>query len=421
MSREPYAGAGAAELPTEAPTGVALRDLMSEVLAGALQRPGRTALTMLGTVLGVAAFVAILGLTSTASGQISTDFTVQAATQVTIDDAGSTAQQQERFLYDFPAAADQTIEKLNGVVHAGRTWLVTGGPVAVATTDNPATALTLHMSVYAGSPGYLQALDPILKSGSLYNQFHAQRGINVAVLGAAAAAQLGIASVAEQPAISVSGNPYAVVGILQDVKRSPEALLNIFISDTSAMAQFGKPATASPATMLIETKLGAATLVARQAAIALRPDQPQLLRVVPPADPHALKDTVTASLNSLFVVLAGIALLVGAAGIANTTLVAVMERTPEIGLRRAVGARRHQIATQFLLESAAVGTLGGLIGTALGVGSVLAVALNKSWTAILEPALTLPAPLIGTLTGLIAGTYPAVRAARIEPLEALQR
>ena len=98
-----------------------------------------------------------------------------------------------------------------------------------------------------------------------------------------------------------------------------------------------------------------------------------------------------------------------------------VERTPEIGLRRAVGARRHQIAIQFLLESAAVGTLGGLIGTALGIGSVLAVALNKSWTAILEPALTLPAPLIGTLTGLIAGTYPAVRAARIEPLEALQR
>jgi len=98
----------------------------------------------------------------------------------------------------------------------------------------------------------------------------------------------------------------------------------------------------------------------------------------------------------------------------------VLERTEEIGLRRALGARPRHIAGQFLAESAALGTVGGLIGTSVGVAVVVLSATAKDWTAVLNPAYTLPAPLIGTVVGLLAGAYPALRAARTSPLAALR-
>ena len=141
--------------------------------------------------------------------------------------------------------------------------------------------------------------------------------------------------------------------------------------------------------------------------------------VTSPPNPQNLQSQVSGDLAGLFLILALISLLIGAVGIANTTLVAVLERTEEIGLRRAVGARPRHIAAQFLAESTALGTLGGLIGTCIGVGVVVIFAAVKDWTAVLNPAYTLPAPLIGSVVGLLAGAYPALRAARTSPLAAL--
>nr|WP_324290519.1 ABC transporter permease [Streptomyces sp. H27-H5] len=119
--------------------------------------------------------------------------------------------------------------------------------------------------------------------------------------------------------------------------------------------------------------------------------------------------------------LAGICLVIGAVGIANTTLVAVLERTSEIGLRRALGARGRHVAAQFLTEAATLGTLGGLVGTSLGELTVVAVSLARDWTPVIHPATVAAAPLTGLVTGLPAGLHPAWRAARIEPVEALRR
>src|SRR5206468_1142666 len=150
------------------------------------------------------------------------------------------------------------------------------------------------------------------------------------------------------------------------------------------------------------------------------PTDPRRLVVTPPQSPLKLQGEVNGDLAGLFLILALISLLIGAVGIANTTLVAVLERTGEIGVRRAVGARPRHIAAQFLAESTALGTLGGLIGTCIGVGTVVIFAAAKDWTAVLNPAYTLPAPLIGSVVGLLAGAYPALRAARTSPLAALR-
>ena len=116
----------------------------------------------------------------------------------------------------------------------------------------------------------------------------------------------------------------------------------------------------------------------------------------------------------------GVSLLVGAIGIANVTLVSVIERTGEIGLRRALGATRRHIAMQFLLESSTMGLVGGILGASIGSLVVIGVAAYQDWTPVLDPLVPFAAPLLGALVGLISGTYPAFRAARLEPVEALR-
>jgi putative ABC transport system permease protein len=276
------------------------------------------------------------------------------------------------------------------------------------------------VNLVAADPGALAAIGPTVRTGLLYNGFHQRRAEKVAVLGAAAAARLGIARLDAEPAVFVNGVPYTVIGIIGDVQRQPDILMSVVLPSSTALAAYGPP-TDQRAQLLVQTRLGAAQLIARQAPIALRPDNPRLFAAIAPPDPQSLREGVTGDLNALFLLLAAVSLAIGAVGIANTTLVAVLERTGEIGLRRSVGARPRHIAGQFLTESTALGTLGGLIGTAVGVSVVVVVALVHRWTAVLQPLAVLPAPLIGTVVGLVAGLYPALRAAWIEPVEALRR
>ena len=402
------------------PSRMSVRDLLGEAMAGMLQRPARSVLTMLGTVLGIGAFVAILGLTATTGGQIDKRFTVLSATEVTVEDVGAGDPLDPP---SFTADAGARMAAVTGVVHAGQWWPVpvrdpelAAAPALSAASGSPAGDLALH----AAEPQALAAMHPALQAGRLYDGFHQTRAEKVAVLGLGAAQRLGITRLDAQPAVFVDGTAYTVVGIVADLRRKPEFLLSVIIPTSTALAAYGPPVDRR-GSMLIETRLGAAQVVAERAAAVLRPERPELFKVTAPADPRHLRSGVTGDLNVLFLLLAAISLVIGAVGIANTTLVAVLERVNEIGLRRSLGARPLHIAGQFLTESTALGLLGGLVGTSLGVAVVVLVALLKQWTAILQPWTVLPAPLVGGLVGLLAGLYPALRAAWIEPIEALRR
>jgi macrolide transport system ATP-binding/permease protein len=172
--------------------------------------------------------------------------------------------------------------------------------------------------------------------------------------------------------------------------------------------------------VIVETRIGAASLIAQQTPLALRPDNLSVLRLEVPPEPKRVRDEVQSDLNVMFLLLGGLSLAVGAIGIANITLVSVMERTGEIGLRRAIGATRGHIAAQFLLESGSMGVIGGIVGASLGVLVVVTVSASQVWTPVLDPAAPFLAPLMGGAIGLVSGTYPALRAARLEPVEALR-
>jgi len=389
-------------------------DLISEARTGLLTRPGRTALTVLGTVLGVAALVATLGIAKSAGNQIVGRFDELAATSVVV----TSTLGNDQVLTLLPWDSEQRITRLNGVAAAGTiTPVATGGALTAAVPiHDPRGQAEFQLPVFAVSPGLFAAARTQLLTGRTFDAGHSQRQDNVAVLGPGAARRLNVTYIDRLPVIFVGDQAFVVIGILEQVGRTPDLADAVVIPEGTAQHIYQLEA---PTTVQIDVEIGAATLIAEQAPIALAPNTPQDLRVLKPAEPTQLRADVADDVNVLFLILGGVALLVGAIGIANVTLVSVLERTGEIGLRRALGATKYAITAQFLLESATMGFMGGIIGTSIGIAVVAVVATTRTWTPVIDPWIPLAAPIVGTLTGLVAGAYPAIRAAGLEPVAAL--
>jgi len=397
-----------------------LRDLLDEALAGVAARPARLALLTLGTVLGIAALVSTVGIGQTASGQITQRFDEAMATRVTVEVRERFGPEGEQVaLAQLPWDAPERLSRLNGVVAAGTYARVdTGGEqLSGRPVDDPVGGGRQDVPVAAASPGLFAAVQATLRAGRVFDTGHDQRGDPVVVLGRHAAERLGVTRVDTQPAIFIGDQPLTVIGIVESVGARAEVLDSVVMPVGTARARYGLDALE---VVEIRTDLGAAQLVARQAPVAIDPNQPELLQVNAPPKPGELRRDVIGDVNALFLVLGGVALLVGGLGIANVTLLSVLERISEIGLRRALGATRWHIAGQFLLESVMVGLLGGLIGTAAGVLTTVGISAFRDWTPLLDPRLAAVSPLLGALIGLLAGGYPAWRAAAVEPIAALR-
>ncbi|WP_422935792.1 ABC transporter permease [Sinomonas sp. P47F7] len=394
-------------------------DIVRESWRSVTREFGRSLISAVGALLGCAAFVATLGLTGTAGHQVSASFDVRRATEVTVTSRGlglPVGDEAETTGRWFTSAAAENARTIAGVVHAGRIATVKAVDVRrlYSPTDNKVTA-----DVYAVDAESLAAIAPTQVMGRTFDDGHVRRADPVVMLSKPVAAQLGVA----QPgaAVFIGDVGLTVIGIYGDVARVPGAIGGIVLPITAQEAA-GIGANQIPNRQIfLETVPGAASQVGRQAALAITPAQPDLVDVIAPPDPKTLRQEVEGSMTQLSVVVSLVILALGAISIGNTTAVRVVLRTHEIGLRRALGARRTDIFLQVLGETAALGLLGGALGTAIGLVVTVAVSLVNRWVPVLDPAIPALAIVAGAGAGVIAGTYPALRATRITPAQALSR
>jgi putative ABC transport system permease protein len=396
------------------------QDLLVEASYGIGARPSRLVMTTLGTVLGIASLVVTIGFAQTAAGQISSQFDAVATTQVVVEPGSARSSNgEEQATARLPWDAESRVVRLAGVEKAGLVADVPLGTLTVTSVpvNDPSAAATASPPVLAASAGLLDAVRGDVVTGRYFDAGHVDRSDRVVVIGSRAAESLGINRVDSQPSIFIGERPYTVIGIVDGMERRPDMLDSVILPMGTARTDFDIVA---PEELQIRIAVGAGALVSEQAPIALDPNAPETFDVSAPRSGNDLQDDIQADVNVVFLILGAIALLAGGLGIANVTLLSVMERVSEIGLRRALGATRRNIAQQFIVESVVIGLLGGLIGSALGVAAVVAVSVAQGWTPILDPWLAIGAALLGAVVGLAAGAYPALRASKIEPIVALR-
>ena len=397
-----------------------LQDLLVEASFGIGAKPSRLIMTTLGTVLGIASLVVTIGFAQTAAGQIANQFDAVSATQVLVEPAtarGSSGADVATGV--LPWDAPDRVERLAGVERAGLVADVDVKdlPVTSVPVNDPSAPALASPAVVATSAGLLSAVRGDVVTGRYFDEGHDARGDRVVVLGERAAEALGINRVDSQPSIFIGDTPYTVIGIVDGMERRSDLLDSVILPLGTARSDFGVGA---PSELHVRIAVGAGTVVARQAPIALSPNSPENFTVTSPSSRSSLRDNIQSDINIVFLILGGIALLAGGLGIANVTMLSVMERIGEIGLRRALGATSRDIARQFMIESVVIGLLGGLIGSALGVFAVVIVSVVQGWTPILDPWLAIGSALLGAVVGLAAGVFPARRASNIEPITALR-
>lgn len=387
---------------------LSVRDTVGLALLGPRTRPARAALSALGIGIGIAALVAITGATDSQQAQLRADLDAMGANLLVVEpetDPGGNP-------VPLPDAATGMVRRIAPVQHACEVRRIPQS--RVYRSDVVPVNLTGGLSAAVTDDELPATLGIGLSSGRWFDE--ASRTLPTAVLGATAASRLGVTATVGAR-ILVDGEWYAVLGVLERAGLAASVDTTVFLADGWRAGELDTEAISS---IYVRTASGATGSVRDVLAATANPANPHGAAVSRLSDLADAQETTDAAMSSLVLGLAGIALLVGGIGIANTMIVAVMERRGEIGLRRALGARTGQVTVQFLLEAVVLAVLGGLAGTVLGVLAVLGLAAWQDTVVAVRPLVLAGGPLIAVVVGALAGLYPAARAAGLPPTTALR-
>jgi len=293
---------------------------------------------------------------------------------------------------------------------------VTAVDAAVYRTDRIPSDETGGISAKAADPRVVETLSGHLAQGRFLDDANSR--YPVVVLGSVAAGRLGIDDVSQQVQISIGGEWFSVVGILEPLELAQDIDRSVLIGRPIATELFGT--TDAPETVYLRADTAEVTQVADVVPATANPENPDQVEVSRPSDAIEARAAARSAFTSLFLGLGAVALLVGGVGIANVMVISVLERRSEIGLRRAIGATRRHITVQFLTEALLLALAGGVAGAVLGGAVTAGYGLLRGWEIVVPPAALAGAVVAAVVIGAVAGLYPAMRAARLSPTEALR-
>jgi putative ABC transport system permease protein len=284
---------------------------------------------------------------------------------------------------------------------------------------------TNALSVAATSFNLPGAVGTTVSQGRFLNAATATQP--VCVLGAAAARRLGIDQLFAGERIWAGGMWFYVAGILKPAPLAPEIDDSVLIGFPAAMTYLGytsvldgRPTVGNPTEIFVRADTSQVNAVYNVLASTANPENPNEVDVTEPSSTLTAEADTKGAFNGLFLGLGAIALLVGAIGVANIMVISVLERRSEIGLRRALGATKAQIRTQFLTEAILLSLIGGATGIGAGALATAIYAHTKHWTTVI-PALAWGGGIGAAIViGAVAGIVPAIRAARLSPTDALR-
>ena len=287
----------------------------------------------------------------------------------------------------------------------------------VRRTDAISEGITGGISVFAADPELLTTLNAHLADGEFLDA--ATEQYPAVVLGATAARQLGIIDVADGLRVLIGDQWFAVLGILEPVAAA-EGLDRAAIIGYGAAETYVVGDDVVPEVIYVRTDEDSVDEVRNVLPATVNPQTPEEVEVSRPSDALAAQEAADETFTSLLLGLGAVALVVGGIGIANVMVIAVIERRNEIGLRRAIGATKAHIRRQFLTEALLLSGAGGVVGVALGVAITAIYSRTRDWIVVIPPIAVVGGIVAAVVIGAIAGLYPAARASRLPPTEALR-
>jgi putative ABC transport system permease protein len=386
------------------------RDAVGLGMLGLRMRRIRSVLSALGISIGIAAIVGVTGISGSSRADLMDQLDRLGTNLLTVEpgkalggDAAVLSPDALGMVRRIPL-----VDVAAGVAKVGGTTVRRSPYISAFESGG--------IAVRAADPDLLRAVDGRIRSGTFLNR--ATASYPVVVLGAFAAARLGITSVGDGRQVWIDGQPFVVLGILEPIPLVPELDRAALVGWTIAASRFGFDG--RPTILYVRADEEQVATVRSILGRTADPAHPAEVLVSRPSDALAARAAANDTFTYLLIALGLVALLVAAVGIVNVMLIAVLERRAEIGLRRALGATRMHVATQFLGEAVLLAGIGGVAGCAFGGALTLGFAYANAWRVDLPAWLFAAGIGAAMLVGTVSGLYPALRASRLPPMEALR-